>query len=899
MSQPSQRQSTSGQTPLAQVIAGLRAAELDWDAEKIADWLWLSRYVDGRPLPSTSPRPSPPLKPPEPKLPSNPPGSTSSLPPKPSGSISVPESRSRSKQTSKRSKGIPFSAPMPPALRQTLALGRSLRPLMRKVDSYTRMVLDETATAERTAEQRFCMTVERPEKERWLELALVIEVSGTTVLWEDTIRDFRQLLERQGAFRSISTWYLQTAGTPKIRLLAKSPQRDPQQQARSARELLDASGRRLIFVVSDCISAAWRQPALQKDYLDLWASNGPLAVVQLLPGHLWQRTMLRGGLEASFGAWQPGATNRKLFFQEIPLEAPEDPKSLEVGLKLPVVTMDPSSLEAWAKMLAGGGQSAALGVWFDQGWRGLLSPSPTSSAPKPDRQTDDQQRAAAKQLVDRFFATGSGLAWELSQLMAVVPVSLPIIYLLQETMLRESQPLHLAEVFMSGLVKRIKLEGQTSEPAAKLQRGAPVYEFLPYVRDELLESVDAPEAELVMNRVAEYIGRRIGKSIYSFTALLRLERELGESVGTEVVEFARVTRQVLRHLGGDHAAMVDSPVVPEGVELLPGFPPFYPLTVEIAQLLDETVTAEFPALQTGEVTVATIVYQAEESLQRFEFETATMVRPSREAQWQIQRQDVNAYRFVEQLAQQVELEMVQIPAGSFTMGSPADEPERLGSEGPQHDVTLQTFFIGRYPITQAQWRAVVALEQVEQELDLNLSSFKGDSRPVEQVSWEDATEFCRRLSRHSGRDYRLPTEAEWEYACRAGTTTPFHFGEMITTDLANYNGDFAYADGPKGIKRQATTDVGEFPANAWGVSDTHGNVWEWCQDHYHDSYKGAPEDGTAWVDEKPKEELRILRGGSWVFNPRDCRSARRNFFDPSYRFNSFGFRVVCVAPRTG
>jgi formylglycine-generating enzyme required for sulfatase activity len=187
--------------------------------------------------------------------------------------------------------------------------------------------------------------------------------------------------------------------------------------------------------------------------------------------------------------------------------------------------------------------------------------------------------------------------------------------------------------------------------------------------------------------------------------------------------------------------------------------------------------------------------------------------------------------------------------------------------------------MGKFAVTQAQYQVIMGS---------NPARFKSENRPVEQVSWNDAVEFCARLSQQTGRTYRLPSEAEWEYACRAGTTTPFHFGETITSALANYCANTIYQSESKGEYRQQTTEVGTFPPNAFGLYDMHGNVWEWCQDHWHGSYQGAPNDGRVWLGQ-------WLRGGSWGSDPRFCRSATRNVNLGGRRLGAVGFRVVCLA----
>jgi formylglycine-generating enzyme required for sulfatase activity len=266
--------------------------------------------------------------------------------------------------------------------------------------------------------------------------------------------------------------------------------------------------------------------------------------------------------------------------------------------------------------------------------------------------------------------------------------------------------------------------------------------------------------------------------------------------------------------------------------------------------------------------------------------------------WEKQTKPIEVQTYKEELPQGVELTMVEISAGSFLMGSPLSEEGRYDDEAQRH-VTVPAFRIGRFSITQAQWKVVAGLAKVERELIADPSSFKGPDRPVEQVSWHDAIEFCRRLSKHTKRNYTLPSEAQWEYACRAGSTTPFHFGETLTTELANYNGNYTYGQGPKGTFRLQTTDVGSFPANAWGLQDMHGNVREWCLDRWHPSLAKGPTDGSAWQEPAPElakedQDRRLLRGGSWYYLPAGCRSAYRNFNHPDYRDNRIGFRVCCL-----
>jgi formylglycine-generating enzyme required for sulfatase activity len=239
-----------------------------------------------------------------------------------------------------------------------------------------------------------------------------------------------------------------------------------------------------------------------------------------------------------------------------------------------------------------------------------------------------------------------------------------------------------------------------------------------------------------------------------------------------------------------------------------------------------------------------------------------------------------ARQFVERLGNGLDLAMIALPGGMFRMGT-------LGKQGydderPVHQVTVAPFLMNKYLITQAQWRLIMGMPH---------SRFTGDRLPVDRVSWHDAARFCERLAKRTQRAYRLPSEGQWEYACRAGTSTPFHFGETITTEVANYNGEFTYRAEPKGVYRHTTTPVDQFPPNAFGLHDMHGNLWEWCADAWHDSYDSAPVDERVWSSSR-KEAHRVARGGCWHDIPGVCRSAARLKANADDAEEIIGFRVV-------
>jgi formylglycine-generating enzyme required for sulfatase activity len=236
--------------------------------------------------------------------------------------------------------------------------------------------------------------------------------------------------------------------------------------------------------------------------------------------------------------------------------------------------------------------------------------------------------------------------------------------------------------------------------------------------------------------------------------------------------------------------------------------------------------------------------------------------------------------FAERLDDDAAIVMRRVPAGFFVMGSILSEG--FPDEKPQRQVSVPAFCLGRITVTQRQWNAVMRLPLP--------CRAKGPDMPLDRVNWFQAAEFCARLSKLTGRSYRLPSEAEWEYACRAGTTTPFSFGPTLTTDLADYVGRHRYAGEAAGVYRGGTVAGGSLPPNRFGLHEMHGNLFEWCADAWHDDYTGAPTRGEAWTG--GGSSAHVLRGGSWHDPPNLCRSAARLKSDPNEGEDYFGFRVA-------
>ncbi|NET11068.1 MAG: formylglycine-generating enzyme family protein [Symploca sp. SIO2B6] len=595
---------------------------------------------------------------------------------------------------------------------------------------------------------------------------------------------------------------------------------------------------------------------------------------------------------------------------------------------VPVVPLEPDALKEWARVVVGCGDAQVPGRQFEltlenRQWRGPIR------AVKPLPESGEQRFWS-------FAENASPMAKELAGLMSFGPVSPEITNLIQSTLLPASEPIHVAEVFLSGLLE-VSEQGR--------------YEFVSGVQEHLQQSMLDIDKRLVFRVLSDYVSKLYNQTPLEFRAFLQRHSDWSDEQWDQLGGFAELRQRVQDKeeqlfINSDDRQSVVSPDFQgeTGMDdihhLFPGLPSLSDISCDVptdvlesvvptaqdevlgalvpepipVRVVTVTVLPDTLGLSTVVKPLSVITFSPLSSLSKsFSFRLVKLERQGnpfarlfqQSRGWYLNPRSYENYSYTEQLSPDLDLELAQIPSGTFMMGSPSDEPERYDDESPQHKVTFASgFWMGRYPVTQSQWRFVSGLTPVNRKLESDPSQFKGANRPVEQVSWYEAVEFCDRLTQHTGRTYRLPTEAEWEYACRAKTRTVFHFGDMITPGVANYDGRESYANGPKGRYREETTPVTEFNlANVFGLSDMHGNVWEWCLDHWHKNYNGAPGDGSAWIEggsidgQSPvKDQRRVVRGGSWYLNPRNCRSASRYRSNPDVRSSNIGFRVV-LAPR--
>ena len=526
---------------IKEAIAIFKDSGLDLTAREIAEILWLSVYVDYPKVEVPDPEPVEPSEPST--VPSSPtiPNSLTQTPSLPNRSETTPSApvtlanRNRTQSNPQSSGGVPLKVPVPSALRDPLSLAKALRPLKRKVDSYTKVDIDEVATAIHIAESNIRIPVLKPTPQRWLDLALVIEQNSNTVIWNQTLAEFQRLLERQGSFRNIRLWGLKEING-EIQLLAPTQTGELSSATHSPKELIDARGQRLIILVSDCVSPLWRKGTIHS-VLELWGKQGLLTLLQLLPPRLWERTALAYRV---LGQVRNLFFNRQLKNYQLDLEISPDeddelPTDLSKTISVPVITLDPDSLSSWAKMLVGIGQNKTVSYCF----------LPNQNSQFPTQQTAPSSQSNEEKnllLINRFRATASPLARRLAGFMAIAPVQISVIHLIQQTVLTESNQLHVAEVFMSGLLKSFP----TSENSIHLE-----YDFVEGIRPILRDYISVTDSYLVIEKVSEYIAKRYGLSSRNLDALLAENNPLDPQVASGILPFARLKAEVLREWGGE------------------------------------------------------------------------------------------------------------------------------------------------------------------------------------------------------------------------------------------------------------------------------------------------------------------------------------------------------------
>ena len=554
---------------IERAIAILQDVGYDLTARELADILWLA--VKMKPLSAQSPhqitepltqlptpKPDPSNKPVDTSKPEVPkPRDTSGSSDKePTAPVVLPPPPSEPKPPSTdNTEAIPIKIPAAAALRNSLALGRALRPLMRKVPSLTEKILDEEATVQRFAEDEIGIPILKSTPERWLELALVVEETSITEIWEQTIREFQQLLKYQGAFRDVRTWKLKvaesidsTSNQPKIQLFPENSTGFDESTAHKPDVLIDSQGRRLILLVSDCISPIWRKQLIHP-ILELWGKQGLITILQLLPERLWDRTALVNEIPVLLSTYAPGLYNSQLnsqLWDEDDIDEFSDKdksKNLKSLTSIPIITLEPEPLLQWSKVIAGQGNILTAGFKFYSYYSHQQTNSLENVPPTTLQLSDSKNLNTEELLVNLFRANASLQARRLAGLMATVPVSISVVNLIRETLLPDAREIHIVEVFMSGMLKRLPLSQQDDTEYT--------YEFVDGVRELLRDFVPPDKQISVLDKVSEFIAKRLGISIKEFNAQLLTSNN--NALASKLRSLAKLKAQVLRQLGGNYA----------------------------------------------------------------------------------------------------------------------------------------------------------------------------------------------------------------------------------------------------------------------------------------------------------------------------------------------------------
>ncbi|AUB42335.1 Formylglycine-generating enzyme, required for sulfatase activity, containings SUMF1/FGE domain [Nostoc flagelliforme CCNUN1] len=861
-----------------------------------------------------------------------------------------PPVTSETRELPSSERASPIRVPDPFPLPKPAEMSKALLPIAKRVPGILANELDVDATVEQTAEANgLLMMAFRPPLERWFEVHLLIDRSPSMAFWGDLAEGVATLFRWQGFFRDVRVWQFETLNT-EPRLFS-----GPERIEREIRSLIAPGRNRLFVVLTDTLGKAWHSSKAFAA-LAILGEQHPVAIAHVFPQTLWRRTALLQAILRPLVTPESGCANSMLQVgARLHTKAPL--------YRFPIFNLSSNHFTTWANFLGGSGGNSIQGVLIRQEAQEAPAITKVDEPELVEEKPEDllreflsdaspEARELAKvlaavplfppvmRLAQKQFLPDSE-HWHLAEVFfsgllqrsALGPekTTVPETWYefkpgIRKLLLENSPVLRTAEIWRSigyliqhhyGSLRDFQAlipnpEGSIPDAAtnkdlyfAEVEAAVLMTWGGEYARQaqELLDKVAAAKWQiesLPLIKTFEFAVTTI--------SIIEDETESSSLIKLQPFEFEVAVIQV-----GNILEVLDEAVFAKTEEHLDSVQ----LLVLKGTLADKTYdeiaesisgkggSSSYLANNVGPNLWKILSEMLGKKVTKRNVKEA-IERWTADRRLTIHRHRQQAQYFIEDLRNNgVQLEMVSIPEGSFIMGSPQDEPERSSSESPQHQVTVRAFFMGKYTVTQAQWQAVASLPQINRKLNPNASRFKGANRPVDSVFWYDAVEFCDRLSQYTGKSYRLPSEAEWEYACRAGMTTPFHFGETTTSELANYNAEYTYGAGVKGTYREETTVVGSFGvANAFGLYDMHGNVWEWCLDDWHHNYEGAPTDGSAWFDDNnnlsQKQGNAVLRGGSWVSNPKLCRSASRGNDNGAVRgviYDVIGFRVVCAAGR--
>ena len=921
------------QQPLAAEQASSAGDGADLDPEAIADLIWLAVRQPAMVWSSSRTNPSPtpprPTRKPEPGSVSAPKGDDSSSP-NPQGSTATSTMGSTLQEPEQApshleaqllpeasvpgSERLPVWVNDPLELLDPQQLYEAVLPLMQPVAADQSAGLDEAGTLDHYLQWRQLIPVWQPDQHYRFSLTLILDQGFSMIVWQPLLEHIRDRLRGFHGFRDIQV------------LLWDNKNEIP------ASSTAAADGDRLTVVISDCAGSKWWNtngpgPGAACATLQHLGAEQPLVIWQVLPSWMWSRTALGQGEAVALRRSGAGA--------RWPFQTARRPGALLSGAAaaehpLPVFELTPEGVRSWGALMGGSPFLIRSGILLpaeprsalqeaEEATTGRLAEVPESGDQSGNASSEEAKRREELEEqqplmpLRRFQHLASQDSRRLMALFAAAPVlTLPVMRLIQAALLEGTGTAALAEVVLSGLLRPLdrnpKADNRSDLEAVQFSFAAPI-------REALLRQQSPTSTLQVIEEVTDFIAAHWSRKGWgSFRAFL-LDPSIAAPPGQERSQhFANLAADIIAALGGSYASFAERLRQAQRKDPWPrNLFRFEPLEAEAAQLL---------RIPGPEPVAFTTVMEHPVEPWRFSFSRVAadgeLITGNGRGYREVLRDAVphasDPQSGTRRPATETFLPLLHIPSGRFLMGSPEVEEGRYDDEGPQHEVELREFFLSQTPITQAQWRAVAEWTRREHE-DADLwpeklepdpvarleaaERFRGEQRPVVAVSWHEAMAFCQRLRLRTGKNYTLPSEAQWEYACRAGTTTPFHFGETISTELANYDGRQVYANGEKGEYRQQTTDVRQFHANAWGLYDMHGNVWEWCADHWHGSHDGAPQDGHPWIEpENDKNESetkpRLLRGGSWCDDPRDCRSAYRNYSRPVSRNHVIGFRVCCL-----